>query len=82
MDQIIRTPGQLGAVLRRQRKQRGLTQADLGGRITKRQATVSNLEAVGNGTLETLFAILSALDLEIVVRPRTKGTSAEIGDLF
>ncbi|HZC17718.1 MAG TPA: helix-turn-helix domain-containing protein [Caulobacteraceae bacterium] len=82
MDQITRTPTQLGATLRRYRKKSGLTQLDLGNRVSKRQATVSNIEAVGNGTLDTLFAVLSALDLELVVRPRTKTNPAVLGDIF
>ena len=82
MDQITRTPTQLGATLRRYRKKGGLTQVDLGNRVNKRQATVSTLEAVGSGTLDTLFAVLSALDLELVVRPRTKTSAADLGDIF
>lgn len=41
---IARTERQLGAVLRRVRKQAGLTQSDLGKRIHLRQGTVSRLE--------------------------------------
>jgi HTH-type transcriptional regulator/antitoxin HipB len=32
--------------------------------------------------LRTLMAALSALDLELVVRARSKGSSADIEDLF
>jgi HTH-type transcriptional regulator/antitoxin HipB len=82
MDQTTRTHKQLGAFLRRRRKGQGLSQAALGARINKRQATVSNLEAGEGGTLDTLFAVLSALDLELVVRPRTKNTTDQLGDIF
>ena len=82
MDPASRTPKQLGAELRRYRKKRGLTQAQLSSRIEKRQATISTLESAGNGTLETLFAILSALDLELSIRPRTKGGPAKLEDIF
>lgn len=82
MEQITRTPRQLGAALRRYRKQCGLSQLDLGGQVNKRQATVSNLEAVGSGTLDTLFAVLAALDLELVVRSRSKTNPAALGDIF
>lgn len=83
MDQSTRTQGQLGAYLRRVRKAKGLTQTDLGDRISKRQATVSNLESSdGGATLETLFAVLAALDLELVVRPRRKGTTRDIENAF
>ena len=82
MTQISRTPRQLGAVLRRYRKQDGSTQASLAERINKRQATVSSLESVGSGNLETLFAVLSALDLELIVRPRTKNTTDQLEGIF
>ena len=82
MDSASRTPRQLGGELRRFRKKRGLTQAQLSSRIEKRQATISTLESAGNGTLETLFAVLSALDLELSIRPRTKGSRTELEDIF
>lgn len=83
MAQATRTQGQLGAYLRRVRKAKGLTQAELGEQIRKRQATVSNLESPeGGATLETLFAVLAALDLELVVRPRTKSSARAIEDAF
>jgi HTH-type transcriptional regulator/antitoxin HipB len=83
MDQVTRTQSQLGALLRRARKAAGLTQGELGERVSMRQATISNLESPeGGATLDTLFAVLSALDLELVVRPRTKGSAEQLGDLF
>jgi HTH-type transcriptional regulator/antitoxin HipB len=44
-EQIARTEKQLGAILRRARKQAGMTQSALGGHIHLRQGTVSRLEA-------------------------------------
>jgi len=82
MDPASRTPRQLGSELRRYRKKQGLTQTQLSSRIEKRQATISTLESVGNGTLETLFAVLSALDLELSIRPRTKSNRARLEDIF
>ncbi|MCF6099391.1 helix-turn-helix domain-containing protein [Mesorhizobium muleiense] len=82
-EQIARTEKQLGAILRRVRKQAGLTQGGLGDRIHLRQGTVSRLEAGEPAVqLRTLMAALSALDLELVIRPRTKGSAADIEDLF
>ena len=53
------------------------------GKVQFRQATISNLEVGKAGTrVCTLLDVLAALDLEIVVRPRTKGSTAEIEDLF
>ena len=82
MTQASRTQKQLGAALRRYRKKLGVSQEELGSRISKRQATVSNLEADGSGTLETLFAVLSALELELVIQPRSKSDGVKLGDIF
>lgn len=83
MDQIARTQKQLGAAIRRERKLAGLSQAELGSRIGLRQATVSSLEAGEDATrVQTLLAALAALNLELVVRPRTKGSAREIEDIF
>jgi len=75
-DIIARNAGQLGAIVRRIRKSRKLTQGRLGALMSVRQATVSKLEQGGP------MDALSALDLELVVRPRTKGQVQEIEDLF
>ncbi|WP_192254236.1 helix-turn-helix domain-containing protein [Mesorhizobium silamurunense] len=82
-DQIARNEKQLGAILRRARRQAALTQETLGSQIHLRQATVSRLEAGEPAVqLSTLMAVLSALGLELMVRPRSKGSAAEIEDLF
>jgi HTH-type transcriptional regulator/antitoxin HipB len=82
-DQIARNGKQLGAILRRARKQAGLTQDTLGDKMHLRQATLSRLEAGEPAVqLRTLMAVLSALDLELVVRARSKGSAADIEDLF
>jgi HTH-type transcriptional regulator/antitoxin HipB len=83
MDQIARTPQQIGAIVHRQRRRSKLTQNLLGAKIKLRQATVSKLEAGGPGTrLDTLLDVLGALGLEIVIRPRTRGSPQEIEDIF
>jgi HTH-type transcriptional regulator / antitoxin HipB len=83
MDQIARTPKQLGTILRRRRKDLGLSQEALTSRIHLRQATISALEnSATDARLGTLFDALAALDLELVVRPRTKGSAKEIEDMF
>ncbi len=83
MDQIARTPKQIGAIIQRHRRRLHLTQNEVGTRIKHRQATLSRLEAGEPGTsLGTLLDILAALNLEIVVRPRTKGSPEDIEVLF
>lgn len=82
-DPIARNEKQLGAILRRARKQAGLTQGSLGENIHLRQGTVSRLEAGEPAVqIRTLMAALAALDLELVVRPRSKGDATSLEDLF
>ena len=83
MDMIARTPKQLGAGIRRYRRQKDLTQGDLGERMRARQATVSKLESGEPATqLRILMDALTALDLELVIRPRTRVSTQEIEELF
>ena len=83
MDTIVRTTKQLGAALRRYRRQKELTQRDLGDLMHARQATVSKLESGEAGTqLGVLINSLAALDLELVIRPRSKAPADQIEDLF
>ncbi len=83
MDQIGRTPKQIGAIVRRERRRQSLSQTQLGARIRLRQATISSLEAGSSATqLQTLLEALAALDLEIVVRPRSKASKTTIEEMF
>lgn len=83
MGQIVRTPKQLGAIIRRARRQADLTQAQLGEKAGLWQETVSRIEG-GQGTtrIATILDLLAALDLEIKVEPRRKGSGADIEDVF
>jgi len=83
MDTIARTPKQLGTGVRRYRRLKELTQGALGEKMHARQATVSKLESGEPATqLRTLMDALAALDLEIVIRPRTKASDQSIEALF
>ncbi|SIT11378.1 helix-turn-helix domain-containing protein [Insolitispirillum peregrinum] len=80
-ERLARTEKQLGAILRQERKDQGLTQGTLGNRAGLRQATVSKMEDGSPALqLQTLMAALSALNLEMVIRPRTKAPDFE--DIF
>lgn len=81
-DQIARTPKQVGDALRRRRRALGKTQKDIAGKTRLRPATISAVEAGESGTLRTLFDILTALEMEVVVRARTKASTEKIEDLF
>ncbi len=80
MPDLARNPKQFGNLIRRARKQRGLSQAKLGEKAGLRQATISLIET-GNpaATLETILTVLGVLDLEFQIAPRSKGTAADIG---
>ena len=73
MNLIARNAKQLGAAIRRNRKKQGLTQSALADRMHSRQATISTLEK-GEAALSTLIDALTALNLEVVVRPRSKAS--------
>ena len=71
MDYPVRTPKQLGEVLRGFRGARELTQAELAGRIGLMQKAVSAMErAPGRTSVERLFRVLSGLDIEVVLRAK------------
>ena len=82
MEQIARTPKQIGASLRHRRRSMGLRQGDIGSATNLRQATISALENGEPGTrLRTLIRVLTALDLELVIRERSK-IDKDIEDLL
>jgi HTH-type transcriptional regulator / antitoxin HipB len=74
MEYLIRTPQQLGAVLRGRRREKRLTQTATGAKVGLRQNAVSVIEAqAGRSTVVRLFKLLSALDLELALRDKRKG---------
>ena len=80
---IARSEKQLGAIIRRARKQAGLTQSGLGKQIHLRQGTVSRLEAGAPAIqLRTLMEALAALNLELVVHARSKAGAGDIESVF
>jgi HTH-type transcriptional regulator/antitoxin HipB len=81
MEQLVRTLDQIGNAIRRRRKILKLSQAALCGSTGLRQATISNFEAGDSGAqLKTFLSLLAALDLELIVRERTKAPRIE--DIF
>lgn len=83
MKQTARTTKQLGAIIRRERRKRDLTQAQLGEKIGLRQATISKLEAGEPATqLRTLLDALTALGLEIIIDQRGKIRAQDIENVF
>ena len=83
MQRIARNASQIGAIVHRERRARGLTQAQLGAKIGRRQATISKLEKGEPATqLSTLFDVLAALGLELAVGDRGRASKQDIESIF
>ncbi len=83
MEYPILTTRQLALALKGWRKSRKLTQAEAGSQVGLRPKTVSALESKPDpSTLASLFKLLSALELELVIRPKSKSSagSAAMGE--
>lgn len=81
MIDLARTPKQIGTIIRRNRKRMGLSQSGLGERAGLRQETISLIETGNPATrLDTILAVLAALDLEFQVAAR--GRKGGIEDLI
>lgn len=76
MQKKIISPESLGFALREERKKKGLNQTELGIPVGVDQTTVSKVEQGKPGTrLDTLFRLLSALDLELILQPKDVSSS-------
>lgn len=74
----ITSPDTLGKVLRRYRKELGLSQTAAGQKFNLPQKTVSNIESGLAGVqIETLFRYMSALGLEMQLDFRNKPNQNE-----
>jgi HTH-type transcriptional regulator/antitoxin HipB len=83
MDQLARTPKQIGSIVQRARTQRNWTQADLAQRAGLRQATISNIETgEKDPRMDSVLRVLGALDLELRIGTRLQGSAKDIEDLF
>lgn len=73
MKQLVFSPKSLGIAIKRQRKLKKLNQTDAGSAFKIEQSTLSSVERGAPGTrLDTLFRILAALELEIVIQSKEK----------
>ncbi len=73
MRAYVRNMAQLRVALKRFRKEKNLTQAKLASDANLRQATISKVES-GAETIQltTIFNLLRALGLEIVIQPKSE----------
>jgi len=77
MNNLARTPADIGHALRRARKKQGLTQRELAVKSGVWQETISKLEnGLTDAKLDTVFDLCAALDLELIVTNRSRGTTA------
>jgi HTH-type transcriptional regulator/antitoxin HipB len=83
MNDLARTPRQIGTIIQRARKKRGWTQTQLAERAGLRQATISIIESGEKpAKLDSILAVLAAIDLEFRVGERSKGAGQDIEELF
>ncbi len=75
----ITSPEDLGRALKMHRKKLGLTQIETGKKFNLTQKTVSNIENGRPGVqLETLFRLMSALNLEMHMELRDAPYKGEV----
>ncbi len=71
MEELAVSPKALGGLIKRQRKLKGLTQSEAGQSFRIEQSTISQIENGTPGTrIDTIFRMLAALDLELVIRSK------------
>ncbi len=67
------SPSILGQILKSVRVKKGLNQQQAGKLVGMTQAMVSRIErGESNARIDTLFRLLAALDMEMIVQPREK----------
>ena len=72
MKQVAGSPEQLGKILRGERQTKEMSQQEIASKVGMRQKTVSALELDGGrSTIASLFRLLSALDLAIVIQRKS-----------
>ncbi len=82
MQQIVRLPSQLGAVVQSRRLAKGLTQTELAKLSSTQQKTVSAIENGSDGTrLDTLLRVIAILDLDLQIASRRQD-DISIEDVF
>jgi transcriptional regulator with XRE-family HTH domain len=68
----INTPEKAGLALKRLRKMKNLSQADLAKMMNMRQPTISDVES-GKGTLDSFFKIVQALKVNLELSNQSAG---------
>ena len=78
MQSILVSAKDIGVVLRNMRRQKGVSQADLGKRVGLDQKKVSLIENGNPNTrLDSLFRLLSALEAGLSVQTKNNPTDSD-----
>jgi HTH-type transcriptional regulator/antitoxin HipB len=78
MEARISTLQQLAKTLKALRKNKPFTQAETGAKVGLLPKTLSKLESdPESASLGSLFKLLSALEVELVIRPKKPGAPAQ-----
>lgn len=81
IDHPVKHPQQLAPLIRAMRRQAGLSQSALALRLGVSHQAISQLEKQPERvTVERLMRVLSALKIDLVLRPRTVATTSNTGD--
>jgi HTH-type transcriptional regulator/antitoxin HipB len=79
MNKIIRSPNQLGSLIRSSRKKSGLTQGDLADKTGLWQETISKIETGNKATkIETILKVIAMLDLDLSISDRQRTNIEDI----
>lgn len=71
LKQLVYSSKSLGITIARQRRIRKQNQSEVGKPFKIEQSTISSIERGAQGTrIETIFRILAALDLEMVIQSK------------
>ena len=78
MEQMVYSPKSLGMAIQRQRRAKKLNQEEAGKPFKIVQSTISTVEQGFPGTqISTLFRVLAALDLEMIIRSKESSKKAK-----
>ena len=76
MDYRIAIAGQLSSLIKNIRKQRGMTQRELGAKLGISQRAVAQFEArPEKASFQRVLSVLSTLDIDLVLKERKQAAS-------
>jgi len=76
MDYRVAIASQLSSLIKNIRKQRGITQSELGVKLGISQRSVAQFEArPEKASFQRVLSVLSALDIDLVLKERKQATT-------